>query len=74
MSRSQKNVVSNQVFSNEQVSNVVVSNERGLTLKWMVSKDLVSIVVEPNQIGWIGHMTSQGLCILGLPERLCRLT
>jgi len=38
------------VVSNEQVSNVVVSNERGLKwsgLKWMVSNELVSIVCTP---------------------------
>jgi len=38
------------VVSNEQVSNVVVSNERGLKwsgLKWMASNELVSIVCTP---------------------------
>ena len=45
MNRSHMNVI-----SNEQVSNVVVSNERGLKrsgLKWMVSNELVSIVCTP---------------------------
>ena len=47
MNRSQMNRSQINMVSNVMVSNVMVSNQRGL--KWMVSNELVSIVMEPVQ-------------------------
>ena len=54
------------VVSNKQVSNVVVSNERGFKwsgLKWIVSKDLVSIVCKTEFVYDTGTVVSDGFRI-----------